>query len=169
MKACNSWLTGNSGRPGIASEADVRAPGGEAFAAEFNGDRFVIRHVVHLAAEGVKGGHAVPFLAGQEDKGQREVGGAFFCDRPAGLGGGHQYGGGRLDWRSRTGGRPRVSASVGLRGRRRRRSLRFSALGLGGGNGARGVPAADAASFDFPMMARRWRRFEVLGRKAAGK
>ncbi len=95
----------------FAGAADVFAPGGELFAAFFRGNGILIGHIVHGAAKGVKRGHGVTFFAGQQNKSQREIGGAFPGERAAVLHG-HIPRGGSSGLRG--GGRPPVSASVGL-------------------------------------------------------
>ena len=106
----------------FAGAADVFAPGGELFAARFNGSGILVGHVIHGAAEGVERGHGVALFAGQQDESQREVGGAFLGERAAVLHG-HAPGGGWLS--PRFGGRPPVWANVGLVGRRRWRLSRL--------------------------------------------
>ena len=63
--------------------ADIGAPGGQLLAALGDGEGLVVGHVIHLAAEGVEGGHAVAFGFGQQDERQRQIRRALPRDRPA--------------------------------------------------------------------------------------
>ena len=92
------------------------------------GRGFIVRHVVHLAAEGIEGGHAVALLAGQEDEGQRQVGGAFARDGLAGFMGSQGAAGGvaSLPYRRQAagfgqGGIARLMLALGGGERRQRR------------------------------------------------
>ena len=117
MTGCSSRLTGNCGASAVAGAAHVRAPGGQLRAALLDGDGFVVRHVVHFAAEGVERGHAVALGLGQQDESQRQIGRAFAGDRPALLHDVKAAGWRAVRFRRGSGGKPPVSASVGLRGR----------------------------------------------------
>ena len=118
MTGCNSRFTGNCGESIFAGAFHVGAPVGKLRAAFFCRDIFIVGHVVHFAAEGVERGHGVAFFARQQNKGEREVGRAFFGDGAAVLHQGCDVGGGwSADFSSsRAGGRPPVCASVGLSG-----------------------------------------------------
>ena len=83
MTGCSSRLTGMTGSCVAAGAADVGAPGGQPFAALRHREGLIVGHVIHLAAEGVEGGHAVPFGFGQQHERQRQIGRALPRDRPA--------------------------------------------------------------------------------------
>ena len=110
-----------AGRALFARLTEVLPPVGQPPATFLDRDRFLIGHVVHLAAKGIKCGHVVAFCFGQQHKGQSEIGGAFARYR---LADGRGHKGGSDEGSVLVVGKPPVSASVGLRGRWSRRRFR---------------------------------------------
>ena len=103
-----------SGGGAPAGAADILPPLGQLGAALLRGHGILVRDIIHFAAKGVERRHGIAFGLGQQDKGQREIGGALAGDGAAVLHHRWEGYGPSVFPGGRTGGSPPFSASVGL-------------------------------------------------------